>query len=290
MGRARGARWECKQHRGPGRVRSGVVTAWHRTGRISPAPRPHARLRPGSVCGEPSPTGTGPRRGNDPDWQCPWAYTPASPPRAACGLGRTPCPATPASPSSRAKGARLSCRVKRLRFARHRVAALPHHCRALGFFRACLAGLSKPHPGWTDAGSGPANLPGSGEILLWPSKTPRRPLRHPSVVPSPPPVDHLRTRHHPRAQRHPGREDVDRLRTRAQRQRDGHVHPPPARRRAPPTVSPSSTTARSPRPATSPASLPTRTATRAATASTASTTRPLAPVPSPARPASPPTL
>ena len=57
---------------------------------------------------------------------------PASPPRSrAVWDGRQPL-----QPPLRRPGAmRLSWRAKRLRFGRHRVAALPHHCRPQGFPR-----------------------------------------------------------------------------------------------------------------------------------------------------------
>jgi hypothetical protein len=69
-------------------------------------------------------------------------------PRAGCrrlasvwrGLGRASCAASPASPST-----------KRLRFGRHRVAALPHHCRPQGVPRPPC-----PAPGDRTRGKAPA--------------------------------------------------------------------------------------------------------------------------------------
>ena len=71
---------------------------------------------------------------------------PASPPRSrAVWDGRQPL-----QPPLRRPGAmRLSWRAKRLRFGRHRVAALPHHCRPQGFPRPPC-----PSPGNRTRGGG----------------------------------------------------------------------------------------------------------------------------------------
>jgi hypothetical protein len=97
---------------------------------------------PGSAC-QPHPNAARPglasRCGQWPPQPCP---APRCPP-AGCrclasvwrGLGRASRAASPASPST-----------KRLRFGRHRVAALPHHCRPQGVPRPPCPAPGRPHP------------------------------------------------------------------------------------------------------------------------------------------------
>jgi hypothetical protein len=73
-------------------------------------------------------------------------------PSDACGLGRASVAASPASP-----------RVKRLRFRRHRVAALPHHCRLQGPPLPPMPSPRKPHPRGRTPAQRRWHLPGRGK-------------------------------------------------------------------------------------------------------------------------------
>lgn len=69
-------------------------------------------------------------------------------PSDACGLGRAPAAASPARKASR------------LRFRRHRVALLPHHCRPQGWPQPPMPGPRKPHPRGRTPAQRRRNLPG----------------------------------------------------------------------------------------------------------------------------------
>ena len=73
-------------------------------------------------------------------------------PSDACGLGRASIAASPASP-----------RVKRLRFSRHRVAALPHHCRLQGPPLPPMPSPRKPHRRGRTPAQRRRHLPGRGK-------------------------------------------------------------------------------------------------------------------------------
>ena len=73
-------------------------------------------------------------------------------PSDACGLDRALVAASPASH-----------RVKRLRFSRHRVAALPHHCRLQGPPLPPMPGPKEPHPRGRTPAQRQRRRPGRGK-------------------------------------------------------------------------------------------------------------------------------
>ena len=129
----------------------------------------------------------------------------------------------------------LRQRSKRLRFGRHRVAALPHHCRPQGFpLPPC------PAPGNRTRGGGRRHqgrrdLPGSERIKIMTSKSTQTTAKTRPSPPPPaaagPPVRHLRAGRPPRPASGPGRQPRPHLRPRTRRlrrhpRRDRGAHRP----------------------------------------------------------------